>query len=156
MKLLKLFLLIALLSLPSWAQRKYYYQETFSLSGEVFSVTVQQPSTSPRPIQFTGAQVRCTAEVTVTLEKNGTAASNTATTSQVLDGRARSSTSVVYTDSDVGDGTDIVVDKAVANELLVFTGSGLYIPASVGTQGNFTLKSNSITASCYVYIQWEE
>ncbi len=77
---LKLVSALAVFVVPALAQQSAIVTRTSSLSSSAEVLTLQQPASGGKAITFKGIYIDTTVAVTVTLERNGSAASATALT----------------------------------------------------------------------------
>jgi hypothetical protein len=162
--MLRLFVaLIALgwAALPGAAQPRsvanphnYLYYKTTSLSGAVEKVTLQQPASSARFVSLQSATIYCSAACTWTLSQNGTAATGTAGTEINVSGGGTAVATVWHT-SNAGAGTTLASYVLAAGAQTTIDLSAITLEGD-GTAKNVSLATNSITATVYVTIQWQE
>lgn len=155
-----LFLLFATLPLDAQLLRSvrdpdvYQYYKTTSLSGAAETITIQQPATGARTVSLVSATVCSTADVTWTLSKDGTAATTTAGTPIRSQGDNTAQADVFHT-SNVGSPTTLMAYPLQADECRTITLDGNEMKGN-GTGKNYSLGSDSITATVYINIKWEE
>ncbi len=138
-------------TLLSQDSQTYTYEKETSLSGAAETVTVHLPSTANKTAQFVGAEVYCSVACTAELLRDGSAPTTTAATVVPLNGSPNPAATVFHT-SNVGAGTHIKYYTIAAGgkEVIDLSDKGL----TVGK--NLTLKTNSITGTARIYIQWRE
>lgn len=152
---MKRILLLLALALPAFAQ-EYAATEQVTLAGAAEAFTVQQPATGARQVRFRGAYVACSAACTITLERNGTAATTTsATPAQINPDLASPSKAVAFTGSNVGVGTVIANYGIAAGGFITIDLTGMRFIGN-GTGQNLTLRTNSITGTVQFVIKFQE
>jgi hypothetical protein len=129
-----------------------------SLSSAAAVVTIQQPSTGSRQVNFQSAYFDCSVACTMTLETNGTAATTTAgTVSAVNPNQSTQPAAAVtaFTSSNVGTGT--VLSKYNCASACAYTIDLSSIQwFGGGTAVNLTLRSNSITGTVSINYKLQE
>lgn len=124
------------------------------LSGATAVVTVQQPAANGRRVNFRSAWIDTTADIVVTIERNGTAASATSTTPAPLNPPG-TSTALGYYASNVGVGTVVSKFACKADSICTVDLSRLVMSGS-GTGKNLTIRIASTTATVHIGIAWAE
>lgn len=152
MKRVSLFLLAMGIS---YGQITYTASKTTALSGAAEVVTVQQAASSARNVQFVSAFVDCTVACTVTIERNGTAATATALTPAPANPDASAAVATAWSGSNVGTGTVITRASIPAGGSLVVDLSRIYFTGS-GAGKNLSVRTNSITGTVDIVITWTE
>lgn len=152
--------LLFLLAFPALAVDKtgdYVLYQEASLTSAVQKLTLQQISSGTRNIVLDYATLWCSADATFTLSRTGTAATTTTLAPTKLRPISDAATAIGYTSSDVGSGTTLkkIAYKANAPEITVPLNK-ISIPKNAGTTGNFTINTDSITATCRVAIFFSE
>jgi hypothetical protein len=174
--------IIALLALPLAAQvptqqpnpciKQACFMATQSAtvtSAGTTTLTIQQPATGSRQINFTTGIVTCdTQPFTVAQSQNGTAASATAGTAVALiplqvtgSGAAVTATAKVFTASNVGGGTAVgpVLPFAAGSVTVVDLSMRTWAAGASATTNNYSIKlTNTGPSSCTgaVTIYWSE
>lgn len=155
MKLL-LILLGALSCMAQPFDARYTIIKTTSLSGAVEKLTVQQPASGAKRVRFTYASVYCSAACTVTMSRDGTAATGTSLPPVALSGHYAASVATGWHTSDAGAGTTLSPAYAIASGATqTFDLSGIEL-AGNGTTTNFSIATNSVTATVRIQIVWRE
>src|SRR5574342_237649 len=95
-------LLCVFCSVSAWGQVFIATKQT-SLSGAAEVITVQQPASNAKTVSFIGAYVDCSVACTITLERDGSAATATTLTPVALN--SGTATATAWSGSDVGAGT---------------------------------------------------
>jgi hypothetical protein len=137
----------------------YTVQKTSVLAGTTEAITIQQPASGAKNVDLLSAYVDCmnngaSVDTTVTLERNGTAATTTTlATAQVNPQVAVASTVQAFSASNVGAGTVLHVSEFLGFQ--VFELSSLIMRGNGGSQ-NFTIRIAAITATCHITIKWTE
>lgn len=126
-----------------------------SLSGAATAVTVQQPIFNGKTTRFHGAWVDCSVACTLTLKRDGSAASATSLTVTKLNSGGAAATATAFYDSNVGAGTSIATYNIPAGGGLGLDLSAFYLTGS-GTTKNLTLAIGSITGNTTITICWNE
>lgn len=136
--------------------RQYVVSRTASLSSAAAVVTVQQPASGAASVvHFVGAYVYCSAACDVTLERNGTAATATATTPVSVNSSVPAAKSTAFYSSDVGTGSTIGTYSLPASGSQVLDLSAVYLYGS-GTSKNVTVRTSAITGTVKIVIQFSE
>lgn len=144
------------LALPAWSQIYYSASQTTTLSAAAEIVTIQAPATQAamtKLIQMKGVAVVCSVACTVSLERDGTAATSTSlTTNPILNGEP-ASTATAWHSSNVGTGT-------VLSQYQIAAGGTLNLDLTnkwMGTPGqNVTIRTSSITGTVNINFMWIE
>lgn len=162
----KLIALFALLAVAAVAQDdrhwEYVAAKTITLSDATGALTIQQPATGSRTVRLISAYVECSVDCTVTVERDGTAATETALTAARISptnagGTVPAAKAGAYHTSDVGEGTDLTTAlRLLATEQgKTLDLTGIYLVGDGATK-NVTLRSSSITGEFSASIRWEE
>lgn len=157
-----------LLSLTLWAtvmvaqqlQHQYLVEHEAVLAASSAATTVQVPANTARWVVFRAAYVWCSVDCTVTVERDGTAATATALAVKKLNPAASwvaTPSSVAFRSSDVGAGT-VVSPKIyiAANSQEVIDLSKFVFESGRGTVQNLTIRTTSITGTARTAITFEE
>lgn len=150
-----LLVLVIFAQLMSGADPAYIYYKTTSLSGAAEKVTIQQPSSAARNVRFKSASVYCSVACTVTMSRDGTAATTTAGTVVALSADYRTAKATVFHTSNVGAGTTLFSQVIAAGSTFVFDLNGIELDQS-NTARNFTIATDSITGTATIAVKWEE
>lgn len=154
-------LLLFFLSLPLCAQT-YTATKTTSLTSSTEVITVQQPSSSSRHVQFISATVDCknTTSLTFTLERNGTDASSTTLAIAKQNSSDSTPTVSAWSGSNVGTSTVLGTYICPATGTGTFGGRVLDLTQQVfdgvGPGKNLTIRTASDTGTVYITILWKE
>ena len=120
------------------------------------AVTVQQVANSNRILHFKTAYVECTVACTVTVERNGSAATSTEATPTPVNATSEAAVSKAFVASNVGSGTAISPAYSVAaNGSIVLDMTAVYLYTAVTTD-NVSIKIASASGNYKVLIQYEE
>ncbi len=138
---------------PPGAQYLVSYSATLSATAGV--VTVQQPASAGRNVQFVWASVFCSVTCYYTLERDGTAATATSATVVKINPDARAATATAWTASDAGAGTVIGHFGNLNGGLQSFNLDDKTFHSD-GTAINFTIRIVSLTGDVKVVIAWKE
>lgn len=143
---------IFLLSLGALQAQIYYStSKTTALSGAAEVVTVQLPATGTNTVNFLGAWVDCTVACTLTVERNGTAATSTTLAVNNINPGQTAAATTGWSSSNVGTGT-------VISRIGIAAGGGVSIDLTKvrmtgnGTNQNLTIRTNSITGTVNITI----
>ncbi len=150
--------LLALLpgAIAQSTQKQYVAHEEVTLVATAAALTVQAFGPTTPSIEFVSASVQCDVAAIVTVVIDGSAATTTAGTAVPV-GRGRSAAvGKVFTASNVGAGVDIMEFAIVADSIGSVGLTGVSIDSSAATSQNLTLKTNSITGDCDLWIVWRE
>lgn len=134
------------------ARGTYAYEKETSLSSAAEKVTIQIASGSNRTARMVAATGYCSVACTLTLVRDGTAATGTAGTVIKLNSGAPSSGVSVYHTSNVGSGTTIkTYTLSAGQEIIIDLGDKGLIAGE-----NVTLQTSTITGTARIYFQWRE
>ncbi len=156
---LRLTLLLGALVLASqcFAQSSYTASKVTSASSSTEVLTVQGISAVnvrlPKVINFKAFDAACSVACTITLERDGTAATTTALTPAPLNPESGPSTAVAFSASNVGSGTVLAQYTIPAGGQIAVNLAGKQLYSGVE---NLTLRSSSITGTVTLNIQWTE
>jgi len=152
----KRLLLFLALSVPVFAQTyTYTASQTTVLAGAAEVLTLQVPGNSqpPRLIVFYTASLYCSVACTITVERDGTAATTTSIATVAVNRQHPASITKAFKTSNVGAGT-------VLSSFTLAAGSGvvLDLTAKSMSQGsdNLTFRTSSITGTVQIQVQWTE
>ena len=127
-----------------------------ALTGAAEVITVQQPAASAKTVRFVGAYVDCSAACSVTVERNGTAATTTSlSVAKVNPSSSQAATAVAFSSSNVGTGTVVATYSLTAGGSRIIDLSRVYMTGT-GTGKNLTLRTSSITGIVNILVQWTE
>lgn len=149
---------LLLLFLMGWglnAQIFYSTSKTTALSGAAEVVTVQLPATGTNTVNFLGAWVDCTVACTLTVERNGAAATSTTLAVNNINPGQTAAAATGWSSSNVGTGT-------VISRIGIAAGGGVSIDLTKirmtgnGTGQNLTIRTNSITGTVNITIVHSE
>lgn len=152
---MKLFALLGL-AVAAWAQTStynYVVSQSTSLSAAAEVVTVQLNAAPTKLVTANAASVYCSAACTFQLERDGSAASTTALTIVPVDPIAPASQCAAYHSSNVGSGTVLSQYTLGAGQMQVIDLSQKHL---TGSGQNLTIRTNSITGTVQINIQWSE
>lgn len=130
-------------------------RENTGLSNSAEVVTIQQPASGSRTVVFKRASIYCSVACTVTLERDGTAATATSLTVVKAHSGAATATATAWRGSDVGVGTVVSKHYIGAGTTLPLDLSAMYLIGD-GTAKNLTLRTSAITGTAVINILWEE
>lgn len=147
MRLLFALFAIALGCIAQPTRYEYVVHYTYSLSSAAAVTTLQQPSTGGKRVEFKTAYVECSVACTVTVERDGTAATATALTPTKVNAFAPTAAFNAFRNSDVGSGTALSPAYSVpAGGSIAIDLSGVFMEGS-GTGINVSLRTNSVTGT---------
>jgi hypothetical protein len=141
-------------SLPPVIHSYSAYKST-SLSSAVETITVQQPASAARRVSLKAASVYCSADCVVTFKRGGTAATATTLVPLKLSSSYPVPTAVAFSGSDVGSGTTLFSFAITGGNAQAFDLTGIDFLVSGATE-NFSIATNSITATVRIQITWIE
>lgn len=128
-----------------------------SLSGAVETLTIQHAASITRAARFVSMYIYCSVACTVTIERNGTAATsttNTITNVNPANSAAAVTTCTAYNTSNVGVGTVINVYNIAAGGYLSLDATIFQL--SGGIADNISMRSSSITGNIVLQAVWRE
>jgi len=129
-----------------------------SLSSAAAVVTVQQPASGSRQVNFLAAYFDCSVACTMQLEVNGAAATSTAGTVSAINpylSLVPAAAAKAWTSSNVGSGTVLAQYNCAAACAYTLDLSGITFYGG-GTSVNLTLRSNSISGTVSIDIKFQE
>ena len=152
-------LLVAFLSIGIAASQvigpRFSAFKATTLAGAAEVITIQQPASNPKRVRFESAQIYCSVDCVVELERDGAAA--TATTLTTVDiSKYGSVTATAWSGSDVGNGTTINFFRISGGKTEPIDLGGLALAPGGGTGENLTFRSDSITGDIEIFIVWRE
>lgn len=128
-----------------------YKATTLSSASE--AVTIQQPASGGRTVNFDTALLYCSVACSVELERDGTAATGTALTPVVL--TFGTATADAFHTSDVGNGSTVTEYNVSAGETLGIDLRGIRMTGN-GTGQNLTFRTNTISGDVRITVVWRE
>lgn len=131
---------------------RYQVNRETALTAAAEKITVQGTGTADA-VYFESADVYCSAACVVTFSRDGTAASTTAL-SPVAVGIASSVAPNAYRSSNVGSGTTGRSYNIAAGGTMSFDLSAWYLPAGAPSTKNYSIATDSITATVRINIQF--
>ena len=154
----QLLLVLGLLTAPlAYAgEAVFHVTHEATLAASAHAITIQQPASGSKKVTLQSANLYCENACTVTLEKDGTAASSTAGTVVTLDeSRNDSATATVWVNSNVGSGTTIYTYVLSAGQQITIDLEDIVMVGD-GTGNNVTLRTASTTGDIKRGIKWTE
>lgn len=152
-------LLLVLMSWPLLAQprtRDYCVTWSTTLVVDAAGITVQQPASGAKNVRGQSATVYASSECAFSIEKNGTAATETVLTPWVgRDDIPQTPAALAYSDSDVGAGSSGPRHVVPAGGTFPLSLRGVEMHGN-GTAKNFTLRTETCSADLTFNICWEE
>lgn len=154
---MKIFGFLMLLAGALQAQNSYSVSKTTTLAGAAEVITVQGGTPANvklvRAVYFKAFDVTSSVACTVTLERDGTAASSTALDIAPLNNNMPASQAVAFSNSNVGTGTVLAQYSVPAGGQIAvaLTNKQLYFG-----KDNLTLRISSITGTVNINLQWDE
>lgn len=118
--------------------------------------TIQQPATNANSVQLEAATVYCSAACDLTQSQNGTAASTTAGTVNLLLPFGIPALATVWTASNVGNGTASGGILHLAAAERVTLDMSKVSMGNTGTATNYTWVISSITGTANITVFWSE
>lgn len=150
----KLLLVLVALLLTQGAQAQYgNYYSVRDADATAVKITVQQTAGNQALIQMDYVEAWCEEAYTLTLRRDGTAASTTATTPVKANGTEPNASFTAYIDSNVGDGTlidskDFAAGQTVGIDLTIYS-----LARGGGTTDNFTVAA---IGNCRIFLSVKE
>lgn len=131
--------------------------KTTTLTAAAEVLTVQHTATTNRTLTFRYAYIYCSVACTVALERSGTAA--TSTTNAIVNNNpnntfAQTTTATAYSTSNVGAGSVVNTYQVAAGAFQSIDLTNFILPS--GIADNLTLRTNSITGTVQLQLQWVE
>lgn len=134
---------------------QYLVSYAATLSSAAGVVTVQQPASGGRNVQFVWASLYSSVACAYTFERDGTAATMTAGTVAKINPDIRNATATVFTASDVGAGTNLGNHGLAAGAEQPFNLDDKTLHGD-GTAINFTIRTAAISGDVKIVIAWKE
>jgi hypothetical protein len=157
---MKRFLLFLVLPLGLFGQTQYSASKATSLSGAAEVITIQGNGSSDpafnrltKVIALTSFDASCSVACSITLERDGTAATTTTLTPATLNAASPVATALAFSASNVGTGTVLAQYNVAAGGVLFVSLAGKEL--RTGAQ-NLTVRTSSITGTVTVNLQWSE
>ena len=138
-----------------YSQISFVAQKTTALSSTAEVITIQQPSSGAKLVEFKSAYIDCSVACTVTLERGGNGATTSALTAVSITSGSIP-VALAFSGSDVGTGTVLQVSTLSAGGYIVFDLSGINLLARNDPSQNFTLRTSSMTGTVHVTVKWTE
>jgi hypothetical protein len=135
--------------------RFYLAQRTVTLSSASEAVTIQLPALNSTNVLFDHALISCEYACTVTLERNGTAATSTPFIPQPINPGRWSNIKAFY-GSNVGVGTVIATYDLGAGGVQSINLRGMRLRRGSGTGENLTFRTSAVTGEVRIAIRWGE
>ncbi len=154
----RLILLSLIFSSAALAQIGYVAQKSTSLTSAAEVITVQQPSSGSKLVEFKSAQVDCSVACSVTVERDGVGNPATSTTlvPRNINPNETTAKATAWSSSNVGVGSVLNIATLAAGSFVVFDLNGIYLPVSNNPGNNFTIRTSAITGSVNITIKWTE
>lgn len=134
----------------------YVVQKTTALTASAEVITVQQPATGARQVNFIAAYFDCSSACSFTLERNGTAASSTSLAVRNVNPGETVAATTAFSASNVGTGTVLGAYNCPNSCSVSIDLTGIVFSQVNGTGANLTLRSNSITATVDITFKYSE
>ena len=144
--------LLFVIALSAFAAGSYTVERKSSLTAAAEVITVQLPAGTQRSARFISASVYCSAQCEITLERDGALATTTALTPTKLNSTDGTVTAAAFRSSNVGAGTTIGRQIIGAGQMIVCVLQDIGLRAGE----TFTMRTDSITATVIINIQWQE
>lgn len=153
-----------LLARPILAQRErrtlnaYTIGKSTTLSGAAEVITLQQPTSGARIVQFVSAYIYSSAAVTISQERNGSAATSTAMTPGPVNPDAADAaklTAFHTSNSNNASATILPPIHIPAGSSKTLDISWIQMRGN-GTGKNYTIRTGSMTGDVIISVMWEE
>lgn len=149
-------LLLFLLTIGSLqGQITYTISKTTVLSTSAEVITIQQPNSNAKSVNFKGAYIDSTVACSFTIERNGAGATSTTLTPNPLNPDQSSSSAMGFSSSNVGVGTVVTRATVSAGGWLHISLDNAYMSGS-GTGKNLTIRTASCTGTVNIVISYTE
>lgn len=136
-------------------QPKYLVYKETTLSSAAEVITVQQPASGGKIVNFTDAYIYCSVACNPTIEINGTAASATTLAVIPLSNTLNASPTTAWSASNAGVGTVVGKFSIAAGIPYPLDLSGMRMQGNSNTT-NMTVRTDSITGTVRIQIRWIE
>lgn len=135
---------------------RYALIKNTTLAGAAEKITIQQPASGAKRVRILSVTAYSSVAATVTLSRDGTAATTTALAPVPVSGYGPTSTVSGFHTSNVGSGTTISIPyRIAAGSTIVIDMAGVDLSGS-GTTKNFTVTTSSVTGDVSLQILWRE
>jgi hypothetical protein len=152
MKRLALFILLACLAR---AEDFTAVKET-SLSSATEVITLQAPASgASASVRLVSGWIDCSVTCTITIERNGTAATMTALTPHPVNNTGSTAKTLVFSGADTGVGTVLAKFTLLNGGGIPLGLNGMSITGN-GTTKNITIRTSSITGTVHINLRWTE
>lgn len=145
---------LLLLTLPFLAQAQISYvvtkQTALSAAAEV--ITVQQPTTASKQVNFKTAYIDCSVACGLTIERNGTPATTTTLAVGNVNLNETAASSKAFSSSNIGTGTVLATLSIPAGGSIVIDLSTIQFLQGADQGKNLTLRTSSITGTVNIII----
>lgn len=147
-------IVLFLLSIACFGQ-EFVAIKTTTLSSAAEAITIQMPASSaPARVNFRGVWISTTVDVTITVERSGTAA--TSTTLAIAAVNTGTALARAWSSSNVGTGTLISSFTCLATASPCSVDLTRTFLLGAGTTKNLTVRTSSISGTVTIGIQWAE
>jgi hypothetical protein len=136
--------------------RRYSYFKSSDLAAAAEKVTVQQAAAGSKHVMFKSGWAYCSVICTVTLSRDGTAATTTAGTVVNASTNYPAAVATAFHTSNAGTGTAVAVYDLSAGGSVTLDLTGYEFGVGVGTAKNLSLAVASITGNVKILLIWEE
>jgi hypothetical protein len=132
-------------------------QKTTSLSATAEVITIQQPQATPRTlVKFVSAYVDCSVQCTLTLERNGSAATSTTLTPRNIDPAETAPLVQAFSSSNSSGGSVLQVLTIQGGGSVLLDLSNFKFLATYTNGANLTLRTSSITGTVHITVLFSE
>lgn len=159
MKSLAIFLLAFTLQAQTFTQAPPNYGVSkvtvLNAAAEVITIQGNQPVNTRliKVVVFKGFDATCSVACTITLERDGNAATTTTLAPGRLNGESLPSTALAFSASNVGVGTILAQYSLTAGGQIAINLTGKQLYSGVE---NLTVRTSSITGTVNINVQWQE
>ena len=136
----------------------YTTSHAFTLSTSAAVLTIQQPAATANTVEVLFVRLETSADLVFELERNGTAATATATTEVGTSANNPTATATAFHTSDVGNGTtiDTILVQSDVEKTVDMVPYNVWL-VGVGTTKNFSVRSaSSASSTVRITIGWRE
>ncbi len=148
--------LLILTALPALAQQYVVVSKSTTLNAAAETITIQQPVTGAKTVEFKSLYVECSVICTVTIERDGNPATGTALTPVALNPREKVPVAQAFYSSNASVGYVESQTTIQANSYLVYDMTGFRFTAQNNPGLNLSIRTSSITGTVKIIVKWTE
>lgn len=152
---MKLLIPLILASIAHAQPAIYSYSKSTVLAGAGEKITLQQPASLAKRVKVRAVSVYCSVACTVTLSRDGTAATTTAGTAVAVSADYGTAATTVFHTSNVGAGTTLGTSAVPAGSTVTYDTFGWELNTA-STARNYSVAVGSLTGTVILTMTWSE